>query len=266
MAAKKTKSRSKSINFESLYKWNIGLAVLFGLQAVAILIFSKSVSLPVVTHYLAPDTLASQAAGHNVMALAVRHAFDIRLAYLVAAFLLISALVHFLLTTNLRKRYEKDLKQGFNQLRWINYALSSGIMLIAIAMLNGIYDVSTILTIFVLVVLLNLLAFLGEINTATRRVQRHSFLGLITAGGAVWLVVAAYIKGALLYGNGLPHYVYWLDVSIFVLTLFMAANIWLVFRAKGKWANYLYGEQIYMIISFVVKTALAWQIFFGILR
>ncbi len=266
MAVKKTKSRSKSIKFESLYKGNVGLAVLFALQAIAILILSKSVSLPIVTHYLSPDTLATQSAGHNVLALAVRHEFDVRLSYLVAAFLFIPAIFHLLVATNLRKRYENDLKQGVNELRWINYAISAGLLMVVVDLINGINDISTLLAVFILVGLVNLLALLGEISTINKRSKRHSLLGLIAAGGAVWLVVAVYLKSAIFYGNGLPHYVYWIDGSVFALTLGLVANIWLEFKGKGKWANYLYSEQIFMILSFTIKTALAWQIYFGLLH
>lgn len=32
-------------------------------------------------------------------------------------------------------------------------------------------------------------------------------------------------------------------------------------RANGKWANYLRGERTYIVLSFVAKSLLAWQIF-----
>jgi len=34
----------------------------------------------------------------------------------------------------------------------------------------------------------------------------------------------------------------------------------------GKWKDYLYGERMYIILSLVAKTALAWQVFVGTLR
>ena len=38
---------------------------------------------------------------------------------------------------------------------------------------------------------------------------------------------------------------------------------WKQYRAKGKWANYLHGERIYIILSFVAKSLLAWQVYSG---
>ena len=40
---------------------------------------------------------------------------------------------------------------------------------------------------------------------------------------------------------------------------------WLQYRAKGKWADYLRGERTYIVLSFVAKSLLAWQVFSGAL-
>ena len=256
----------KSKNFAMLNKWNLALAIVFAAQAVIILILSKTVTLPVVTHYLAPDTLASQAAGHTVLALAVHHLFDVNLAYLVAAFLLVSAAFHAVIATKERTHYEADLKQGVNGLRWLDYGLSAGIMLVTIGLLNGVYDASSLIMIFVLVALLHLLGYFGETNAVTMRAKAQSFVGLLVAGGAVWLVISMYLKEAIVYGTGLAHFVYSIDAVIFIITLGLAANTLMVFKAKNKWADYLYSERIFMALSFVAKTALAWMIFAGFLK
>ncbi|MCX6806068.1 MAG: hypothetical protein NTY56_01330, partial [Patescibacteria group bacterium] len=45
-----------------------------------------------------------------------------------------------------------------------------------------------------------------------------------------------------------------------------ALNMFLQYKKIGPWKNYLYGERVYIILSFVAKTALAWQVFTGTLR
>ncbi|CAB5038371.1 unannotated protein [freshwater metagenome] len=40
---------------------------------------------------------------------------------------------------------------------------------------------------------------------------------------------------------------------------------WKQYKARGKWANYLYGERTYIVLSFVAKSLLAWQVFAGAL-
>ncbi len=37
----------------------------------------------------------------------------------------------------------------------------------------------------------------------------------------------------------------------------------LQYKKVGKWKDYLYGERVYIILSLVAKTALAWQVFSG---
>ena len=39
-----------------------------------------------------------------------------------------------------------------------------------------------------------------------------------------------------------------------------------MYKKKGKWADYLYGERMYIILSLVAKSLLAWQVFAGTLR
>jgi hypothetical protein len=42
--------------------------------------------------------------------------------------------------------------------------------------------------------------------------------------------------------------------------------MFLQYKKWGPWKNYLYGERVYIILSLVAKTALAWQVFAGTLR
>ena len=40
---------------------------------------------------------------------------------------------------------------------------------------------------------------------------------------------------------------------------------WLQYRQIGKWRDYLYGEKVYITLSLVAKSLLAWQVFAGTL-
>ncbi len=79
------------------------------------------------------------------------------------------------------------------------------------------------------------------------------------AGSAPWLALVAYLVFAS--GEGPPGFVYGILVSIFVLFNCFAINQWLQYRAVGRWADYLVGERTYIVLSFVAKSLLAWQIF-----
>ena len=62
-----------------------------------------------------------------------------------------------------------------------------------------------------------------------------------------------------------PGFVYGIVISLFLLFNCFALVQWKQYRAKGKWAEYLYGERRYIVLSLVAKSALAWQIFAGTL-
>lgn len=261
--SKKTTAKTA---FAKLRRWNIIIAVLLALQAIAVLIIAKASTLPVVARYLAKDSIASQTAGQTVLSPAVRQMFFIDIRYLIVAFLLVSAITHWLIATVRRNSYEAGLQKRVNTLRWIDYAVSSGIMLILIAMLNGVYDVATLLTVLVLVALLHFLAYFGEAKVGDARAKLQIFGALCVAGATAWLIIASYLKGSIIYGDGLNHAVYWIDGIIVAITLGLAYNKLQLFRQKGRWADYIFGEKVFMALSFTAKVALTWLVFAGFLK
>jgi hypothetical protein len=42
--------------------------------------------------------------------------------------------------------------------------------------------------------------------------------------------------------------------------------MYLQYKKVGKWSDYLYGEQVYIILSLVAKSALAWQVYAGVFQ
>jgi hypothetical protein len=42
-----------------------------------------------------------------------------------------------------------------------------------------------------------------------------------------------------------------------------AVNQALQYRKVGKWADYMFGERVYITLSFAAKSWLAWQVFAG---
>ncbi|MBI0582557.1 MAG: heliorhodopsin HeR, partial [Methanomassiliicoccales archaeon] len=58
-------------------------------------------------------------------------------------------------------------------------------------------------------------------------------------------------------------FVYGIMISIAFFFNVFAINMILQYKKVGKWKDYLYGERVYIILSLVAKTALAWQVFSG---
>lgn len=254
---------SKKTGFD-LHRWNKWLAWIHAIQGVVILVLSTTRTLPVTTSYLTPNPLSKDIS----LVPATHHVFDVNLAWLVAAFFFMSAIAHAIVATVYRKRYETDLAQGINRVRWIEYGVSASTMMVAIGFLSGIYDLSTLLMIFALDLIMNLLGLAMEVYNQGKKQPNWLAYGIGCIAGIVpWIVFAIYVFGANVYGAGhIPTFVYWIYVSIFIFFNSFAINMYLQYKKKGKWADYLYGERMYMILSLVAKTVLAWQVFAGTLR
>lgn len=254
--------------FPSLHNWNVWLAIAHAFQGAVILLLSSTRLFPVQTSYLTPDPMASELAGHTVLGTATRHLFDLNLAYLVAAFFFMSAIAHGLMATIYRTRYEDDLKKKVNKLRWFEYALSASTMMVAIAVLSGVTDFSTLVLIFVLDAVMNLLGLAMEThNQGKPKTNWLTYIIGCISGIAPWLVFAVYVWSSNVYGGGgVPTFVYGIYASMFILFSSFAVNMYLQYKKVGKWKDYLYGERMYMILSLAAKTLLAWQVFAGSLR
>jgi succinate dehydrogenase/fumarate reductase cytochrome b subunit len=93
-----------------------------------------------------------------------RDLFQLPFGILVAAFLLISALAHALISLPKKTNdiYNADLEKGINRFRWIEYAFSSSIMIVLISTLFGIYDIASLILIFVVNAVMNLFGLVME--------------------------------------------------------------------------------------------------------
>jgi hypothetical protein len=256
------------VTYDKLRKYNLIAAGLFILQAIVVLLLSDPIKgvFPITANFLAEDKLASSAAGHQVFVAASHRLFDLNIAYVVAAFFIISALAHIIISTWKRKIYENDLKKGINRARWIEFSLSGGIMMGAIAMLSGILDIASLLMVFALTAVMTLLGLAMELrNQEQNDVDWANYFIGIVAGSIPWLVIIIYVWNSHVYGNGIPGFIYWIYGSLFLLFSSFAINMYLQYKKLGHWSAYLYGERAYIILSFIAKTALAWQIFSGTL-
>ena len=158
---------------------------------------------------------------------------------------------------------QRHLERGINPARWIEYSLSSALMIVVIAMLAGIYDIASLLLIFALNATMILFGWLMELhNQKTPRTNWTAYWFGCFAGAVPWIAVAVYLAG----DAAPPGFVYGFFASIFVFFNVFAVNMLLQYRKVGRWRDYLYGERVYMLLSLFAKSALAWQVFAGTLQ
>jgi len=199
-----------------------------------------------------------------------RELFQLPFGILVACFLLISAAAHALISipNKLNAIYNADLQKGINKFRWFEYALSSSIMITLISTLFGVYDIASLILIFVVNASMNLFGLVMEqLNSGkTKKELRWGpFVWGSFAGIAPWVVIFLYMFGT---GTDIsaPWFVWAIVGTYFVAFNTFPINMILQYLKVGKWKDYLYGERTYIVLSLVAKSILAWLVLFGAMQ
>ncbi len=253
----------------SLCRWNRFLVFAHGAQFVLMLLIStRTVLFEVVVPTVRPVIVDGQFAGIEPSTV---QWVSFPLAHLIASFFLMSAIAHACAGWFLRDRYEAWLARGMNPLRWVEYAFSSTVMIIAIASLSFITDFPALVAIAGCNVAMILFGWSMEAaNEGRERVDwRHFIFGCI-AGIIPWIAITSilwvYSAQEGLPPGQVPRFVYAIVGSLFVAFNVFALNMVLQYRKIGIWRDYLVGEKTYMILSLVAKSLLAWQVWGGTLR
>jgi len=188
------------------------------------------------------------------------------LGVILASFPLISAIAHLSIAYPKNQTYNENLKKGMNPYRWYEYAFSSSIMIVLIATFVGVWDLWSLTMIFVLNAMMIMLGYLMEkINQHTEKNDWSAYILGCISGGLPWVVLFAYFIAALRSAEtNPPAFVYLTLFIYFILFNSFAINMVLQYKGVGRWRDYLYGERVYIILSFVAKTFLAWLVFIGI--
>ena len=247
--------------FAGLRRFNLIMGFLHLVQGIFMIIVSNDTTYPIFTNYLNFD-LASRSLNPSPQLL-----YELPFGPAVAAFLLISAVAHFYLATIGYERYVRNLKKGMNPVRFYEYALSSSLMIVLIGMLVGLWDLGAILLIFTLNATMNLFGIMMELhNQRTERTDWTGFIYGCIAGIVPWVVITLYFVGAVNSGDAKPPaFVYAIVPILFVFFNIFAINMVLQYKKVGRWADYLFGERVYIVLSLAAKTVLAWLIFTGTL-
>jgi len=265
-AVRKVAAAEKKPASNNLRAWNLRFGVVLAAEAVAVVVAGSAKTVELTTQYLAKDTLATDAAGSEVLATATRHLADVPLAWVVAAFLLLFAADFLLLATVWRKHYENWLVRGVNKLRWVGAGLGTGVMAVAIAALSGITDVGYLFLIFASLVILGSLASIVELIGVGRRLRKYVIVTALFTAALPVLVIANTVLGVVLYDGTLPAFMYYVYASMFLLAGAYALACILRLRRRGKFADTSYSEKAFMGLGFAAATVLALQIFVGALQ
>jgi hypothetical protein len=255
-----TRAAIDPARFTSLRRYNLIAAAFHALQAGAVIALANDFSLPVTASYMTGPP------GSDVPAETVT-VLDVRTGVAVAGFLGLSALFHLIVASpTFFGRYKAGLEQHRNYFRWVEYSLSSSLMIVLIAQLTGINDIAALLAIFGVNASMILFGWLQEKYHEPGDGGWLPFIFGCIAGIVPWLAVLVYvISPGSTSGAEPPAFVYGIIVSLFLFFNVFALNQWLQYKQKGRFRDYLIGERAYVTLSLVAKSALAWQVFGGTL-
>jgi hypothetical protein len=247
---------------KKLRVYNIIVGFLLLLQGVVMWLISNGTKVNITTSYLKWNTEA------GFPQTIVSTLGEFKLGPAVAIFLLLSGL--FLLGSAFiwRKKYEEQIQKGLNMFRWIEYSITSSLMIVVIAILCGIYDLSSLILIFSLNACMILFGWVMEVhNQSTNKVNWISYIFGCFAGIVTWVVLGLYFFNAIgSNAEAVPTFVYAIFWSLLIFFNIFAVNMFLQYKKVGKWRNYIYGEYAYITLSLIAKALLAWQVWGGTLR
>jgi hypothetical protein len=242
-----------------LRRWNLGVGAAHLGQAIAILALGAAVSLPVTVTYLTGPPGAGQYGGPADL-------FDLRIDIAVAAFLLLAAVDHLSVGSWARRWYERQVVLGVNPARWWEYALSASLMVVLIAMLAGVREGTALVALFGVNAAMILFGLTMErVNLGRERVDWRPFVYGCLVGSVPWIAIALQIGVSENRTGNVPGFVIAIFVTLLLLFNSFAVNMWLQYRRRGRWADPLFAEKAYLVLSLVAKSALAWQVYAGAL-
>ena len=250
---------AKELSASRLRRFNLIAGIFHLLQMIAVISLANDFSLPVNATYMSGPPGSTFAAPVTILSVLVGPA--------VALFLGISALAHFIVASpQFFPRYAAGLAAKRNNFRWIEYSVSSSVMIVLISQICGITDVTALLAIFGVNASMILFGWLQEKYAQPGNGEWLPFIFGCITGIVPWIAVAIYVIAPGSSSDvSAPGFVYGIVISLFAFFNSFAAVQLLQYRGRGKWSNYLRGERVYIVLSLVAKSALAWQIFAGTL-
>jgi hypothetical protein len=242
----------------TLRRDNLIVGLLHLVQAIALLVLSNDFKLPITASFVdGPPGTAPSAPGV---------VWELPLGIMVAVFILFAAVDHLLMAApGVHDWYLRQLRERVNRARWTEYSISSSLMIVLIAMTTGIFDLMALIAIFGVNMMM---IFFGLVMEAVSKPEDEKiywwpFIFGSLAGAVPWIAIFIQVvyTNQNATGDGIPGFVYGIIASIFLFFNSFAVNMVLQYKRVGPWRSYLFGERVYLLLSLLAKSALAWQVF-----
>lgn len=196
---------------------------------------------------------------------------DYTVIVLLLLFAALTAFFHLIIALR-KSAYGGYIKKENNPLRWLEYGITSTIMIAVIAFSVGLRDFAMFATLCVLNILMNVTGQVAESldhtakeSEGTAAVKTSSNL-VVLLGWSLWLVIWGMLTAqfAAVVSEGadrVPAFV-WVAFSGMV-TLFSGFGVVHLYKHLNPGASYAKVEGAYIVLSFVAKTLLIWLLLGG---
>ncbi|MFL5861868.1 MAG: heliorhodopsin HeR [Solirubrobacteraceae bacterium] len=133
---------------------------------------------------------------------------------------------------------------------------------VLIAMLAGVTDAVGLIALFGVNTAMILFGLIMErANAGRASIDWRPFIYGCIAGAGPWVAIGVQLGVSQANSRGVPGFVFAIFLTLFVLFNTFAINMWLQYRGRGRWADPEFAERVYLILSLVAKSALAWQVY-----
>lgn len=186
--------------------------------------------------------------------------------WLIVSFSFLSAFFHFVAVI-FRQFYKRNVSEGVNILRWVEYSISAPIMIVVIALVNGVTSLQTLILIFFTMSTVMLIGYVQELFDSNRyptnvRITPH-LIGWIPYI-CVWIVIFITFGTSVMNSPSKPpEFVYAIVFTLFFL--FTTFGINQLLYIVGSVQSYQTSEIVYVVLSFVSKLTLSWILYGGML-
>ena len=237
--------------------FNLVAGLLHLVQGIAVLALTNDFSIPITALFLDGPPGSNTGVATTL--------FDFRVGWGVAAFLFLSAAAHLILISpGVFRWYLGELAANRNYARWVEYSLSASLMIVLIALLPGITDISALIALFGVNASMILFGWLMEKYEEPGAPSWTAYWFGVIAGAIPWIAIAIYLWSPGVEAEP-PAFVYGIFFSIFIFFNTFSFNMILQYRRTWKWRDYMFGENVYIVLSLTAKSLLAWQVFAGTL-
>jgi hypothetical protein len=193
--------------------------------------------------------------------------YKYNLGYLLPVFPFLSSINHIVSLAD-REWYDNVLKKGLNTVRWFEYSISAGVMIVLIGELSGVLEIRSLVVLAMLNALLQYHGYLIE-KAVADNAPKSTIIELLTAAFAIhvtmWTMI--FVSFFSVIGNRktpVPAAVN--TIVIILFTLFTSFGILSSLWALGKIKSFNIVEMGYIILSLTSKLFLSWFLYFGVLK